>query len=515
MSVPLFEATHPFLFFDYFRVPYRLSPAREELPGRDEPGSAPGRFCGRLWKVPNEDGAAPTLLWLRADESDDIPRGVAKDGRYVLNGSPIFGHVVPDSVTRRWLSGAGDDWRPVQRITDSSGRPVASIWQNRNGSVFMPFDPGEVIRRFWSEGYKTRGRRTIKANVRAVLLRLYYALRPALPRSLQIALRRMFTRVQSKATFPRWPIETALHDLYEWLFGQLTAFARGPVPWLDLWPDGRSWALVLTHDVETEAGYRDLHLLRDLERAAGHRSSWNFVPLRYRVDDDVVQALMDEACEIGVHGLLHDGRDLGPLRVFNKRLPAMRDFARRWSAVGFRAPATQRVWERMPLLGFEYDSSYHDTAPYEPTPGGCCSYLPYFNEHMVELPITLPQDHTLYAILQHPDETMWIQKAAHIRSRRGMALVLTHPDYAHDPRVLQGYRRLLQTVQDDPSVWRALPREVSDWWRRRASSTVEDSDTGWTIRGPAALDGTIRFARTEEVALAADPDPRRPAVEQP
>ena len=96
-----------------------------------------------------------------------------------------------------------------------------------------------------------------------------------------------------------------------------------------------------------------------------------------------------------------------------------------------------------------------------------------------------------------------------------MALVLTHPDYAHDPRVLQGYRRLLQTVQDDPSVWRALPREVSDWWRRRASSTVEDSDTGWTIRGPAALDGTIRFARTEEVALAADPDPRRPAVEQP
>jgi hypothetical protein len=513
--VPLFEATHPLLFLDYFRIPYRLAPAMEEIWGRDEPGPAVGRFCGRLWTVPSGgDDAVPTLLWLRADEPGDVPSGVARDGRYLLGDIPILGRVVPDSVARRWLSGVGDGWRPVQQITDPSGRPVASIWQRSDGSVFLPFDPGELIRRFWSEGYKTTGRRTIKAKARAALLRLYYTLRPALPRRLQIALRRTFTRVQGKATFPRWPIETALHDLYEWLFGQLTAFADGPVPWLDVWPDGRSWALVLTHDVETAAGQRNLGRLREVERATGHRSSWNFVPLRYLVDEELVQALADEACEIGVHGLLHDGRDLGPRRVFNKRLPMMREFARRWNAVGFRAPATQRVWERMPLLGFDYDSSYHDTAPYEPTPGGCCSYLPYFNEHMVELPITLPQDHTLFAILQHPDETVWIEKAAHVRSRRGMALVLTHPDYAHDPRVLQGYRRLLDTVGDDLSVWRALPREVSAWWRRRASSTIEVSDTGWTIQGPAAADGTIRFARPGEVALAADPDPRCPTVEQ-
>ena len=51
----------------------------------------------------------------------------------------------------------------------------------------------------------------------------------------------------------------------------------------------------------------------------------------------------------------------------------------------------------MPRLGFEYDSSYTDTDPYEPQPGGCCSYLPYFNESLVELPITLPQDHTVFS----------------------------------------------------------------------------------------------------------------------
>ena len=96
--------------------------------------------------------------------------------------------------------------------------------------------------------------------LRPALLKSYYTVRPVLPRPLQIALRRLFTRVQRQAAFPRWPVETALHDLYEWLFARLTAFAGRPVPWLDLWPDGRSWALVLTHDVETADGCRDQHL---------------------------------------------------------------------------------------------------------------------------------------------------------------------------------------------------------------------------------------------------------------
>jgi hypothetical protein len=46
----------------------------------------------------------------------------------------------------------------------------------------------------------------------------------------------------------------------------------------------------------------------------------------------------------------------------------------------------------MPLLVFDYDSSYPDTDPYEPPPGGCCTWLPYFNEELIELPITLAQD---------------------------------------------------------------------------------------------------------------------------
>jgi hypothetical protein len=494
----MFEATHPLLFFDYFRIPYRIAPPHQAWP--DPPGAS-NRSLGRLWTAPLAGRTGATLSWLRVDGSDEVPRSVA--GRYALDGKPLFGHVVPDSVARQWLDDAGG-WRPVNSISDTAGRPVASVWLAADGSVFLPFDPGEVMRRFWSESYQTVGHNTTAARVRSALVKVYYTVRPVMPRPLQIGLRRIFTRVQRTSTFPRWPIEDALHDLYEWLFDRVATFAGRPVPWLDLWPDGRAWALVLTHDVETAAGCRDLELLRDVERKFGHTSSWNFVPLRYDVADDVLDALRAEGCEIGVHGLLHDGRDLGSWRLLSKRLPRMRWYARRWGAVGFRAPATQRVWEWMPRLGFDYDTSYHDTAPYEPTPGGSCSYLPYFNEGMVELPITLPQDHTIFSILQHPDETVWTQKASHVRSRRGMVLVLTHPDYADDPRLVEGYRRLLQRWQSDPSVWRALPREVSAWWRRRADSALERTQEGWRVHGSAAPDGRVRFARAGESALAAD-----------
>jgi hypothetical protein len=146
----------------------------------------------------------------------------------------------------------------------------------------------------------------------------------------------------------------------------------------------------------------------------------------------------------------------------------------------------------MPLLGFEYDTSYPDTDPFQPQSGGCCSLLPYFNQDTVELPITLPQDHTIFELLNKPDASLWIEKAEHIRDQGGMALALTHPDYL-DERLLAGYRRLLARFGDDSTVWRALPRDVNAWWRRRAASRIEPTANGWQVVGPAAGEATIAF----------------------
>jgi hypothetical protein len=489
---PLFEASHPFAFFDYFRTPYEVRPPQQ---GNGHAGAA--AFVRTLTAVARPGRAGRSLLWIGADDRPAAKSAAGQLGRYELDTFTFFGHVAPDAAVRAMLPGPEWSWHQAEPIRAGDGRRVAAIWRDTDGNVFLPFDPGEVMGLFWSEGYRDIGRSAATAFAHAAALRTYYLVRPALPRPLQLAMRRQFTRVQAASSFPGWPIEDSLHDFYGWLFATVADLAGQPVPFLGLWPSGRSWALVLTHDVETDVGYRDMDLLRGPERARGYRSSWNFVGARYQVDAHMARSLEDDGCEAGVHGLWHDGRDLEE-RFMDERLPAMWEHARRWGAVGFRSPATHRGWELMHRLGFDYDSSYSDTDPYEPQPGGCCTFLPFFNRDTVELPITLPQDHTLFTILQHADAGLWLRKAGHIRERGGMVLVLTHPDYAHDQRLAQGYETLLDTFAGDDTVWHALPKEVAAWWRKRAASTIRGNGggngDGWTIDGPASDNGRVCFA---------------------
>lgn len=481
----VFESTHGFAFFDYVRVPYIVT-ANARSASRDLPN-----FVGRLL-VADEAANGPSLCWLPVESADRLSRRWSRRGRFKLGGIPLVGHVSSKMPTA--LESLARGWRPAEPILDAGGKQVGSTWVADDGSVFLPFDPGEVMQHLWSESYTTVGSAAAMLRwARKGMVQCYYAVRPLVPRRYQLAMRRVLARRQAPPSFPRWPIEDGLHDLYAWLLSTVTAMAGRPVPWLDPWPDGKSWALVLTHDVETQVGVGDIPLLRDGERANGFRSSWNFVPERYDVADDVLQQLRDEGCEIGVHGLRHDGRDLASRRLLEQRLPAIRKHAERWAAVGFRSPATQRAWDLMPLLGFDYDSSYTDTDPYEPQPGGCCTYLPYFNQRMVELPITLPQDHTVFEILQRNDGELWTGKARELRARGGMVLVLAHPDYARDERLALAWKELLDEFVDDNSMWQPLPRDVADWWRRRDDSVPVPEGDGWIVSGPAAGRARVRM----------------------
>ena len=490
----MFQTSHPFAFFDYFRVPY------EVLPPHDGNGLSSSPSPVHWLRSDAGDQPPRSLLWPAA-ETRAAPPGY-RLGLFSLAGFTFSAPVALNATAQAILARRGDSWRPVEPVLDGDERCVAAVWRDSAGNVFLPFDPGEAMLRFWSEEYRNVGRAALATACHGAALRGYYALRPLVPRPVQMGFRRTVSRVQGKSAFPRWPVEDSLDSLYRWLFGLVASVAGRPVPFLDLWPGGRSWALVLTHDVETAAGCRDIELLRGPERERGYRSSWNFCPGRYHVEDEMVAALVADGCEVGVHGLRHDGRDLASRRMANKRLPMIREHAERWQAVGFRSPSTQRAWDLMPLLGFDYDSSYPDCDPYEPQPGGCCSYLPYFNRAMVELPITLPQDHTLFAILDHPDAELWLRKAEHIRQRGGMALMLTHPDYAQDPRLATAYRQLLDAFSGDGSAWHALPKEVAAWWRRRTASSLRETSEGWRIAGPAAVEGRVRLADASGIAAS-------------
>jgi hypothetical protein len=481
----LFVSTRPLLVLDHFRTPYVVS---------GETGCA-----GLCTLRAGTDG--PELLW---------PSSFACDGDLVQaelrrepdQRIPLFARIVGDEEAQATLSEYGGRWTRFATVVQPDGGTLGSLWRHEDGSVFLPFDPDEAQLSLLSECYHAAMSGSVKRDFRRTAVRGYYRARSFMPRPVWIWLRRRYARVQARTTFPRWPIEPALDDLLDLLHSILQSIAGEPVPSIAPWPDGKRWALVCTHDVETQRGVAALDPVLAVERSLGVRSCWNFAPRRYEVTLDQVEGLIESGCEVGVHGLYHDGRDLDP-DMLSERLPGMRRAADDWQATGFRAPATRRDWATMPLLGFDYDSSYPDTDPFEPQAGGCCAWLPFFNQSTVELPITMPQDHTLFVILRHRDEQTWVRKAQLLRARGGMALLDTHPDYLTDPTIFGSYRRFLERFAPDPDVWLALPDEVNTWWRRRADSRLVRTADSWTIAGPASGEASIAFRSY---------DPELPAV---
>ena len=471
----VFSSSSRLAVLDHFRVPYEL----------DQGLAADGIEQLRA------GAAGPALLW----KTDTAGPSVAAKlrGADLETEVPVFARILADSAVEPLLPVGAGEWRRTRTVTGRGGVPLGSIWRAADGSVFLPFDPNEVVERFWSESYLTASQGTGMRGVRRGLMLAYYRLRPLLPRPVQIWLRRRFARVQARSRFPRWPVETCLHDFFDLMFAILTGISGAPIPRIAEWPDGHLWALVLTHDVELADGLAALDPVLTLERRHDVRSSWNFVPKRYAVDCERLTELVADGFEVGVHGVYHDGLDLESLATWQQRLPEAHDAAKRWGAVGFRSAALHRKWDCMRLLEFDYDSSCPDTDPFEPQDGGCCTWLPFFNGKLVELPLTLPHDHELFVILGHQDESVWLEKTRFLRDRGGLVTIDTHPDYLTEGRIFAAYAGFLDQFASDPTAWKALPRDVSAWWRRRAASSLEHDGEAWRIVGPAAGEGRVVF----------------------
>jgi peptidoglycan/xylan/chitin deacetylase (PgdA/CDA1 family) len=247
----------------------------------------------------------------------------------------------------------------------------------------------------------------------------------------------------------------------------LVAAGVEKAPFLDFWPRGHAFAFVVTHDVETKEGLDRVLELARVDARHGLVSSFNLIPERYRVDPALRLELEGMGCEIGVHGLRHDGLLFSSRRVFEGRAARINAVLRDWGSVGFRAPLTHRQPYWMQTLDVEYDASFFDTDPFEPMPGGTGSIWPYFCGHFVELPYTLPQDSTLYDLLDCSGLDVWIRKLDFIEHHGGMGLINVHPDYVFGRGRMSAYESLLNAARER-GCWNARPKDVVAWWRRRA-----------------------------------------------
>ena len=145
-----------------------------------------------------------------------------------------------------------------------------------------------------------------------------------------------------------------------------------------------------------------------------------------------------------------------------------------------------RNLEWLQLLDIDYDASCFDVDPYQAMPGGVGSIWPFIAGKFVELPYTLPQDHTLFIARGERDGRLWREKRDFLARHHGMVLMLTHPDYLDSPARLEAYRRFLMETREAGDCWHGLPREAAAWWRR-GKSPGRSKDRGESGRSRVPL----------------------------
>lgn len=389
----------------------------------------------------------------------------------------------PDMEDPVWLH--ADGWRVLARLgaMADAGDEIARFRLDDGTTasarfdgdvVHVPFAFGEaydnlVLERWTSivAGGLSRG------HLSASLLDLFYRVKPMIPRPLQLDLRRRLMRRRGATEFPAWPFEPSVVELLR-LYCRCACLAvGGEITFRWFWPNAQRAALVLTHDVESAEGLRLAVELADREEERGLRSSFNVVADWYPIDDGILRELAGRGFELGVHGVHHDRSMFASREAFDAQQPVVRAAAERWGATGFRSPATHRIVDWLADLPTDYDCTVPFTDPYEALIGGCCTPWPYFIGDLVELPYTLPQDHTLFTLLREQTTATWRAQLERLERCHGLAQVVTHPDpgYLGDAGKRRLYVEFLDHVLDREHLWRPLPRDVAAWWRARAAGS--------------------------------------------
>ena len=88
--------------------------------------------------------------------------------------------------------------------------------------------------------------------------RIYYRIKPLVPAALRLSVRRWLALRKRDEVRHLWPISPGSE--------------RVPEKWTG-WPEGKKFALVLTHDIESEDGLLRCERLMELEMSMGFRSS--------------------------------------------------------------------------------------------------------------------------------------------------------------------------------------------------------------------------------------------------
>lgn len=288
-------------------------------------------------------------------------------------------------------------------------------------------------------------------------------LKPFIPRRTQIAIRRMLINWISLHYKNVWPIDPTS--------------ATPPDGWQG-WPDNKKFALILTHDVDTQKGHDNCLRLAGIDKRSGFRSSFNFVAEDYKLSDKLMDDLRSDGFEIGSHSISHRNPFMSK-ETFKKIVAKINKYLKDWNAVGFRSPSMYHNLDWLHDLDIQYDASTFDTDPFEPQSDGMGTIFPFWvagnngRPGYVELPYTLPQDFLLYILMRQKNIDIWKQKLDWIVQQGGMALFISHPDYMNfngsnspEKYPMQYYEDFLTYIKTKykDQYWHVLPKDLAGFW---------------------------------------------------
>lgn len=244
-----------------------------------------------------------------------------------------------------------------------------------------------------------------------------------------------------------------------------------------LW-NGKKYALIVTHDVDTREGLLKAKHLKKLEKKYHVSSAWYIPSKRYKLDTEIVRELANHD-EVGAHGTSHDGKLIHlPQQKLLERMKECKETLAKVAGVeihGFRTPLLQcskEIINSTIKTGFRYDSSCPTWEPLSPTtlkPYGIRTSFPIMINNMVEIPVTFLQDHQLlYLLKKKPEQCtqIWIELKEHIKEIGGLCSLLIHPDYEFTkPKNLIFYEQFLNIFTEDSECLITTPNELVQLWK--------------------------------------------------
>jgi hypothetical protein len=385
---------------------------------------------------------------------------------------------------------------------------VSADVETEDGTVYLPFDPREIVANLQREIYVGDWR----SGSSSTIAKMYYFVRPVLPVGLRKHLQKFHLRNWDKQSFPRWPVDCSVDNLLEkLLLLSLRESGARQVPFIWFWPEGKSACALMTHDIETKTGRDYCATLMDIDESRGIKASMQVIPEeRYGVSPEFLQSLRDRGFEVVVHDLNHDGHLYENREQFLERAEKINAYGRQYHSEGFRAAVLYRKQVWYDALRCSFDMSVPNVAHLDPQHGGCCTVMPYFIGDILELPVTTTQDYTLFHILNDYSTDIWKRQTSIIVEKHGLMSFIIHPDYVMDDRQRAIFEALLDHLVElrrDRNVWVTTPGEVNRWWRQRAQLHLVEKNGAWQIEGAGSDRARLAWACEVDGRLSLSLDP--------